>query len=100
MTTWDLFKAKECYIKRKYPEERQIKCKEELLNLLKIVILSLKMENKSSNSLRIKDQAVTKYLKISNQDTVDISTDDIVNLYSKMSDQDRSNVRYKPKTYV
>ena len=58
------------------------------------------MENKSSPSLRIYDQAVTKYLKISNQDAVDISTDDIIQLYSKMSDQDRSNVRYKQNTYA
>lgn len=71
-----------------------MKSKEELLNLLKIVILSLKMENKSSPYIRIKDEAVSKFLQISNRDDVDISTNDIINLYGKMSDQDRSNVRY------
>ena len=94
LTTWDLFKAKECYVQRKYSEEKQMKSKEELLNLLKIVILSLKMENMSSPYFRIKDEAVSKFLKISNRDNVDISTNDIINLYSKMSDQDRSNIRY------
>lgn len=68
--------------------------REELLDLLKIVILSLKMENKSSPSLRIKDKAVSKYLQISNRDDLDVTTNDIINLYSKMSDQDRNNVRY------
>ena len=68
--------------------------REELLNLLKIVILSLKMENKSSPSFRIKDEAVSKYLQISNRDNVNITTNDIIKLYSKMSDQDRNNVRY------
>ena len=68
--------------------------KEELLDFLKIVILSLKMENKSSPSFRIKDEAVSKYLQISNRDDVDITTNDIIKLYSKISDQDRNNVRY------
>ena len=64
------------------------------MNLLKIVILSLKMENKSSPSLRIHDQAVSKYLEIAKKDTLDISSDDIIKLYGKISDQDRNNVRY------
>ena len=92
-TTWDLFKAKECYIRRKYSEEMQLKGRDELLDLLKIVILSLRMENESSSSFKIMKQAVMKYLNISKRDNVDISNEDIINLYSKMSDQDRNKVR-------
>lgn len=71
----------------------QLKGRNELLDLLKIVILSLRMENESSSSFKIMKQAVMKYLNISKRDNVDISNEDIINLYSKMSDQDRNKVR-------
>lgn len=71
----------------------QLKGRDELLDLLKIVILSLRMENESSSSFKIMKQAVMKYLNISKRDNVDISNEDIINLYSKMSDQDRNKVR-------
>ena len=45
MTTWELFIAKKCFVERKYSKEEQIKHIEGLLDLLKIVIISLKMEN-------------------------------------------------------
>ena len=45
MTTWELFLAKKCFVQRKYAKEDQIKHIGGLLDLLKIVIISLKIEN-------------------------------------------------------
>ena len=40
-----MFKAKKCFVQRKYSKEDQVKYDTELLDLLKIVIICLKMEN-------------------------------------------------------
>lgn len=51
MTTWELFIAKKCFIQRKYSKEDQSKHIGGLLDLLKIVIVSLKMENQVNFTL-------------------------------------------------
>ena len=40
-----MFKAKKCFVQRKYSKEDQVKYDTEMQDLLKIVIICLKMEN-------------------------------------------------------
>ena len=93
LTTWELFLAKQCFIRRKYSEEKQVELQEELIDLLKVVHLCLKEENENTGPGRVHRYALKQLAAITDEDTADLANEEITRLYSKISDQNRDKLR-------
>ena len=94
LTSWELYLAKKCFLKRKCSLGG--KSQQELNNILKIVTLCLQEENSQS----LPGKILNKAKKEMAENNCVVSKEDISQLYTKMSDQSRDNLRFCQSLHI